>query len=96
VLGESMPPGNVFATIAGVENITTRFGQFQATRVDITQEYRVQTMNHSDPSGIIKASAWYVCGVGILRATVNHSGTYQARSFDRVSELELFSFTPLP
>jgi hypothetical protein len=83
-------------TKSGMENITTRFGTFQALRVDTRQEYRIQTMNHDDPSGTVKSTTWYVCGVGMMRATVDHNGMYQNRKFERQSELELFSFSPLP
>ncbi len=79
-----------------METITTRFGYFEALRMDTFLEYHVQTMNHSDPSGIVKRSEWYVCGIGLVRATMSHGGTYQARPFERQSDLELISLTLLP
>ena len=83
-------------TASEVENITTKFGEFQALRVDTTREYRVLTMNHSDPSGAVETNEWYVCGVGLIRGKVNHTGTYQLRNFERQFVIELFSYTPLP
>jgi len=78
-----------------MDNITTRFGTFQALRFDTFKEYRIQTMNHSDPSGTVKRSEWYVCGIGLVRAIMDYKWTYQLRSFEQQSELELISFTPL-
>jgi hypothetical protein len=97
------PPGEVYlpqwissTTKTGMENITTRIGTFQALQIDTLQEYRLQTMDHSDPSGTVQRSESYVCGVGLIRAMMNNSGMYQSRTFERQSELELISFTPLP
>jgi hypothetical protein len=97
------PPGDAFlpqwissTTKTGMENITTRIGTFQAFQIDTIQEYRIQTMDHSDPSGTVTRSEWYVCGVGLIHAMLNNSGMYQTRTFERQSELELISFTPLP
>jgi hypothetical protein len=94
--GEASIPSTTSTTKARTEDITTPLGTFRALRVDTFQEYRVQTMNHSDPSGTVKRTEWYVCGVGLIRASMDHDGMYQARPFERQSELELLSFAPLP
>lgn len=78
-----------------MEDIKTRFGTFQALRSDTFKEYRIQTMNHSDPSGTVRRSEWYVCGIGLVRATENYKWTYQLQAFEQQSELELISFTLL-
>jgi hypothetical protein len=88
------PGGGGSTTLAGVETLKTKFGKFQAIRVDTFFEYHYFSMNY--PSGIVKTSQWYVCGLGFIRATINHAGEYQTRSFQRQSELELFSFSPFP
>ena len=95
-MDSSISPSISTMTASEVENITTKFGEFQALRVDTTREYRVLTMNHSDPSGAVETNEWYVCGVGLIRGKVNHTGTYQLRNFERQFVIELFSYTPLP
>ena len=94
--GGPIPPGSVSINVVGIEEKTTRLGTFQAVRVDTAQEYRILTSNHNDPQGLVKTSEWYVCGLGVIRSTISHTGTYQGRHFQMDSELELLSFTPIP
>lgn len=92
----SIPPWISSNMDSEMETITTHFGDFNALRLDTFIEYHIQTMNHSDPNGTVKRSEWFVCGIGLVRATMNHSGMYQARTFERQSDLELVSLNLLP
>lgn len=93
----SIPPWiNSTSTRSRQENLKTRLGTFQAFRIDTIQEYHIQTTNHSDPTGTVNRSEWYVCGYGLMLAKVNHSGMFAARQVERQSELELISFPSLP
>jgi len=94
--GGPIPPGSVSINVVGVEEKTTRWGTFQAVRVDTAQEYQIFTSNLSYPQGLVKTSEWYVCGLGVIRSTISHTGTYQGRHFQSHSGLELLSFAPIP
>jgi hypothetical protein len=92
----SIPPWISSKMKSEMETITTHFGYLEALRMDTFLEYRVQTMNHSDPSGTVNRSEWYVCGIGLVRATMKHSGIYQTRTFERQSDLELIGLDRFP
>jgi hypothetical protein len=88
--------GNVSITVIGVEDKTTGWGTFQAVRVDTTQEYYAFTGTYDILTGLYETSEWYVCGYGLIRSTISHTGTYMGQNFQPQSkELVLSSFTPI-
>jgi hypothetical protein len=87
--------GDISIVVVGSEQTKTSLGTFQAVRVDTARSYRVSTMNHSDPSGSIETSEWYVCGYGLIRSTTVKKETYQGRTTQSRFSSELDSFTPI-
>lgn len=88
------PYGSASITVVGVETVTTRWGSFEALRVDATRSYHLATIN--DPHGTLTVSEWYVCGLGLVRADQVREDWYQYRAKQHTAELALVWVAPSP
>jgi hypothetical protein len=90
-IGPSVCRGTV--STQNIELISTKLGRFEAVRLDAEQEYHL-FYTHRETNGLVEVSRWYVCGLGLVRVTMDQKGDFQYSSFNHHDVLELIKYSP--
>jgi hypothetical protein len=99
--GEAIPKMGVSIpyplSVAGIEDVTTGLGTFQATHLGGGGAYSILTGRLDSVRGTCQRHEWYVCGYGLVKVTSSDSGVKAPgnNSYSTGQDFVLVSFTPL-